>query len=60
MIRVRRCWHRLTVAYRLRCAREDAAKLNIIPPLGVWVCHHCPGVSLTEWGFHAHLRAAHP
>jgi len=32
---------------------------DIITPLGVWVCEHCPHVSLTQLGFHNHLFSEH-
>jgi len=51
--------HRLVLAYRLLCAREDARVRQVIVPLGVWVCHHCPHVSLDLPAFDAHLVALH-
>jgi hypothetical protein len=51
--------HRLALAYRVRCAREDARVRHVMVPLGVWVCQHCPHVSLDLPAFDAHLVALH-
>ncbi|HJQ02651.1 MAG TPA: hypothetical protein VJ851_13710 [Jatrophihabitans sp.] len=53
-------WRRLALAYRLHCAREDAKLRNIVTPIGVWVCAHCPHVSLSSGAYVAHLAGAHP
>jgi hypothetical protein len=59
MNQLRRVPGRLRRAYQLHCAREDARLRHIITPAGVWVCHHCPQVSLTQLAFTSHLAAAH-
>jgi hypothetical protein len=56
MKQLRRWRRRVALAYHLRCAREDARARNIMTPIGVWVCEHCPQVSLT---LGAHLTHAH-
>ena len=56
---VSQSWHRLATAYRLHCAREDAKLRNLVTPIGVWVCQHCPHVSLSTDGYLDHLAAAH-
>jgi hypothetical protein len=56
---LRRPWRRLALAYRVRCAREDARARNIITPIGVWVCHHCPHVSLSQLAFQTHVVGVH-
>jgi len=54
-----RPWHRLTLAYQLLCAREDARRRHIRTPLGVWACGHCRHVSLNLRSFDAHLLGVH-
>jgi len=56
---VRRQWRLIKLAYHLRCAREDARTRSLVTPVGVWVCEHCPHVSLTQLGFSSHLSTAH-
>ena len=46
-------------AYQLMCAREDARVRNFVVPLGVWACHTCEHVSLSQWSFHRHLLEVH-
>lgn len=50
---------RLTLAYQLRCARDDARARQIRTPLGVWVCHLCRDVSLSSIAFNKHLASVH-
>jgi ribosomal protein L37AE/L43A len=52
-------WRRTSLAYRLRCAREDMKRLRLISPAGVWQCAHCEHVALTHSTFWTHLSAAH-
>jgi hypothetical protein len=54
-----RIGRRLSVAYQLRCAREDARVRGIKTPLGVWVCQHCPHVSLTSRLSDEHMVFVH-
>jgi ribosomal protein L37AE/L43A len=54
-----RPWRRLALAYRLHCAREDAKLRRMVTPIGVWVCEHCPQVSLSTGAYLAHLAGAH-
>jgi hypothetical protein len=56
---LRRWRRRVVLAYHLRCAREDARARNIATPIGVWVCEHCPHVSLSLPGLHSHRADAH-
>lgn len=57
--RLPRAWRRLALMYRLHCAREDAKLRKIVTPVGVWVCEHCPHVSLTTGAHRAHRAGAH-
>jgi hypothetical protein len=59
MTYLRRLWRRVKLAYHVRCAREDARVRNIMTPIGVWVCDHCPHVSLSQLAFQNHLVGAH-
>ncbi|SDJ46812.1 hypothetical protein SAMN05444157_3508 [Frankineae bacterium MT45] len=59
MTTLRRWRHRVVRAYQLACARQDARSRNIITPLGVWACEHCPQVSLTQFAFRTHLANLH-
>jgi hypothetical protein len=59
MEHVRRLRRRLVLAYRLRCARDDARLRHITTPTGVWACHHCPHTSLNKLAFTTHLSAVH-
>ena len=36
-----RVWRRLWRAYQLACAREDAVRLGLRVPDGVWFCPPC-------------------
>jgi hypothetical protein len=54
-----RIGRRVSAAYQLRCAREDARVRGIKTPLGVWVCEHCPHVSLTSGLFDEHMVFVH-
>jgi hypothetical protein len=54
-----RSWRRLALAYRLHCAREDAKLRKLVVPIGVWVCEHCPQVSLSTGAHLAHHAHAH-
>jgi hypothetical protein len=56
---LRRWLRRATFAYHLRCAREDARARNVVTPIGVWVCQHCPHVSLSLPAFNLHLAGVH-
>ena len=59
MKNLRRALRRLALAYHLRCAREDARARNLVAPIGVWVCHFCTRVSLSQRAFYDHLVAVH-
>lgn len=50
---------KLALAYRLRCARDDARSRQISTPIGVWACHLCREVSLTHLAFNKHLASVH-
>jgi hypothetical protein len=54
-----RPWRRLALTYRLHCAREDAKLRKLVAPIGVWVCEHCPHVSLTTGAHLAHRAGTH-
>jgi ribosomal protein L37AE/L43A len=54
-----RPWRRFALSYRLHCAREDAKIRKIATPLGVWVCEHCPQVSLSTGAHLAHYAVTH-
>ncbi|HEY2041134.1 MAG TPA: hypothetical protein VGH11_00565 [Jatrophihabitans sp.] len=54
-----RPWRRLALVYRLHCAREDAKLRNIVAPVGIWVCEHCPHVSLTTGAHLSHHTGTH-
>jgi hypothetical protein len=36
-----RAWRRVRRAYQLACAREDAGRLGLVVPDGVWFCAPC-------------------
>jgi hypothetical protein len=59
MKRLRRWRRRVSLAYQLRCAREDARARNITAPIGVWVCQQCAHMSFTLPNLNAHLATAH-
>jgi hypothetical protein len=59
MRRLVRPWRRVVLAYRLRCAREDARIRGIIAPVGIWVCHHCPQVSFSQYAHTSHVAGLH-
>jgi hypothetical protein len=59
MKRLRMLRRSVALAYYVRCAREDARRHNIITPIGVWVCEHCPRVSLSQLAFNTHLAVVH-
>ncbi|SOD74937.1 hypothetical protein SAMN05892883_4131 [Jatrophihabitans sp. GAS493] len=59
MTNLRRWRHRVTRAYQLSCARQDARSRNMVTPLGVWACQHCPHVSLTLFAFRTHISSLH-
>ncbi|MCW2724090.1 MAG: hypothetical protein JWN35_1011 [Frankiales bacterium] len=56
---MRHLLHRVRRAYHLLCAREDVRVRDIVVPLGVWTCHHCPHVSLDQLTFINHIGEVH-
>jgi hypothetical protein len=53
-----RLLRRLLRAYRVRCAREDAHRLGVRTPDGVWSCAPCRAVFLDTLGYVGHLHEA--
>jgi hypothetical protein len=47
---------RIRRAYHLRCAREDAHRLGLRTPEGVWSCLPCRAVFLDTLGYVGHLH----
>ena len=62
-MRIRRiaagAWHRVAVAWFLFCARDDAWRLGLTVPSGVWLCGRCDQVMWDPREFDRHARA-HP
>jgi hypothetical protein len=50
---------RLSRAYHLWCARDDARSHGLVVPAGVWVCAHCPRVTFDAVRLRQHVAGAH-
>jgi hypothetical protein len=48
---------RLTAAYRVRCARDDAARYGVRVPDGVWCCEDCRLVLWDRTAFVQHTAS---
>lgn len=52
-----RLGRRMTRAYHVACAREDAARHGFRVPLGAWFCERCRLVVWERHAFTLHVRA---
>ena len=50
---------RLVRAYHQMCARDDVRRHGLVVPAGVWLCHHCPQVSLDITRLRQHVAGVH-
>lgn len=54
---LRRAMRRISLAYRVACAKDDMRLRGLREPVGVWVCGRCRRVLLERVAFVQHLAA---